>query len=99
MSGFIPTLSHPSGPGKFCDSTAKFLSDARACSDPKDITHEEYHEFYHSTFKNFAKPIGWQHFSGDADGTSFKGLLFLPEKMLVVLGRLSLLFVLTAPQS
>lgn len=90
MNGFIPTLSHPYGPGKLSDSTAKLLSDARACSNPKDITKNEYLEFYRATFKNYMEPIGWHHFSGDADGTSFKGLLFLPEKMLVVLSRLSL---------
>ena len=60
------------------------LSDACARSDPKDITDEEYLDFYRSTFKDYRKPIGWQHFSGDAAGTSFKGIIFLPEKMSVL---------------
>jgi len=60
------------------------LTDARIRSDPKDVTEAEYREFYRSTFKDFTKPIGWHHFSGDAGGTSFKGIVFIPEKMFVV---------------
>jgi len=60
------------------------LSDPRSRSDPKDITEEEYLDFYRSTFKDYRKPIDWHHFSGDAAGTSFKGIIFLPEKMSVL---------------
>ena len=60
-------------------------SDTRTRSDPKDITEEEYLDFYRSTFKDYRKPIDWHHFSGDAAGTSFKGIIFLPEKMSVLL--------------
>ncbi|KAF9651156.1 heat shock protein Hsp90 [Thelephora ganbajun] len=49
--------------------------------DPKDVTEVEYLDFYRSTFKDYRKPIGWHHFSGDAAGTSFKGIIFLPEKI------------------
>ena len=83
MSGFTPTPSHPSGLGRFRDSIAKPLPDARTRSEPKDITEEEYLDFYRSTFKDYRKPISWHHFAGDAAGTSFKGIIFLPEKMFV----------------
>lgn len=79
----MPTPSHPSGLGKFCDSITRSLSDACTRSDPKDITEAEYLDFYRSAFKDLRKPIGWHHFSGDAAGTSFKGIIFLPEKMSV----------------
>ena len=48
------------------------------------MTEAEYLDFYRATFKDYRKPIGWHHFSGDAAGTSFKGILFLPEKMFVL---------------
>ena len=66
-----------------CDSIAISLSNIRIRSEPKDITEAEYLDFYRSTFKDYRKPIGWHHFSGDAAGTSFKGIIFLPEKMFV----------------
>ncbi|KAF9534344.1 Hsp90 protein-domain-containing protein [Crepidotus variabilis] len=49
--------------------------------DPKEITDEEYHSFYTLFFKDFNKPLAWQHFSGESDGINFKGLLFLPTKL------------------
>ena len=85
MSGFIPTPSHLSGPGKSVGLIPILLSNERVHSDPKDVTEAEYLDFYRATFKDFRKPIGWHHFSGDAAGTSFKGILFLPEKMFVLL--------------
>ena len=42
---------------------------------------DEYHLFYTSFFKDFSKPMAWHHFSGDSDGVSFKGLIFLPAKL------------------
>jgi HSP90 family molecular chaperone len=83
MSGSTQTPSYPSGPGKFCDSISKSFSNARTRSEPKDVTEAEYLDFYRSTFKDYRKPIGWHHFAGDAAGTSFKGIIFLPEKMFV----------------
>lgn len=83
MSGFTLTPNHLSGPGKFRDSITKSLSDARIGSDPKEISEAEYFDFYRAAFKDYRKPIGWHHFSGDAAGTSFKGIIFLPEKMFV----------------
>ena len=77
------TPNHPSGPGKFC-SLISGRSDSLALRDPKDIAEAEYLDFYRATFKDYRKPIGWHHFSGDAAGTSFKGILFLPEKMFVL---------------
>jgi len=53
-------------------------------SDPKEVTEEEYLDFYRATFKDYRKPIGWHQFAGDAAGTSFKGIIFLPEKMFVL---------------
>ena len=82
MNGFTPTPNHPSGPGKFCGLIWDPF-DSCTPSDPKDITEAEYLDFYRATFKDYRKPIGWHHFSGDAAGTSFKGILFLPEKMFV----------------
>lgn len=49
--------------------------------DPKSITDEEYHSFYTSFFKDFNQPMAWHHFSGDSDGVTFKGILFLPDKL------------------
>ncbi|KAF4619633.1 hypothetical protein D9613_005093 [Agrocybe pediades] len=50
--------------------------------DPKNITEDEYNLFYTSFFKDFDKPLAWQHFSGDASsGTAFKALLFFPSKL------------------
>lgn len=49
--------------------------------DPKEVTEEEYLDFYRATFKDYRKPIGWHQFAGDAAGTSFKGIIFLPEKI------------------
>jgi len=42
---------------------------------------DEYHLFYTSFFKDVSKPMAWHHFSGDSDGVSFKGLIFLPAKL------------------
>ncbi|KAH9482631.1 Endoplasmin [Psilocybe cubensis] len=50
--------------------------------DQKNITEDEYNSFYTSFFKDFGKPLAWQHFSGDAgSGTAFKALLFFPTKL------------------
>ncbi|GJE84143.1 heat shock protein Hsp90 [Phanerochaete sordida] len=49
--------------------------------DPKTVTEEEYELFYQSTFKDYEKPLGWAHFSGDSAGTSFKAILYIPSRL------------------
>ncbi|TFK43547.1 Hsp90 protein-domain-containing protein [Crucibulum laeve] len=50
--------------------------------DPKNVTDDEYTLFYNAFFKDFTKPLAWQHFSGDSgSGTSFKAIVFLPSKL------------------
>lgn len=48
--------------------------------DAKNITLVEYELFYQSYFLDFgAKPIAWNHFSGDlGSGVSFRALLYIP---------------------
>ena len=86
MSGFIPTLNHPSGHGELGCLVFRLLSDSDLCvfSDPKDVAEEEYLDFYRATFKDYRKPISWHQFAGDAAGTSFKGILYIPEKMFAI---------------
>ncbi|KAF8076368.1 heat shock protein Hsp90 [Lyophyllum atratum] len=50
--------------------------------DPKTVSDEEYGLFYNAFFKDFNKPLGWHHFSGDSgSGVSFKAILYLPGKI------------------
>ncbi|GJJ07305.1 hypothetical protein Clacol_001506 [Clathrus columnatus] len=50
--------------------------------DPKEITNEEYIEFYKATFKDKNDPLAWHHFKGDVGtGTSFKAILFVPSQL------------------
>ncbi|KAG6919444.1 hypothetical protein DXG01_006327 [Tephrocybe rancida] len=50
--------------------------------DPKSVSDSEYVSFYNTFFKDFNKPLAWQHFSGDSgSGTSFKAILYLPGKI------------------
>lgn len=49
--------------------------------DPKTVTEEEYELFYQSTFKDYEKPLGWAHFSGDSAGASFKAILYIPSRL------------------
>ncbi|KAG6817393.1 hypothetical protein H0H87_009037 [Tephrocybe sp. NHM501043] len=50
--------------------------------DPKTVSDEEYTTFYNSFFRDFTKPLAWQHFSGDSgSGVSFKAILYLPGKL------------------
>src|ERR1700719_4694759 len=53
------------------------------CRDPREIGHHEYKLFYKSTFKHFVDPLAWHHFSGDADGVAFKGIIFVPPELYV----------------
>ncbi|KAJ7068255.1 Hsp90 protein-domain-containing protein [Mycena amicta] len=49
--------------------------------DPKNATDEDYELFYTAFWKDYTKPLSWQHFSGDSEsGTSFKAILYLPGK-------------------
>lgn len=49
--------------------------------DPKNVTDEEYTLFFNVFFKDFSRPLAWQHFSGDSgSGVSFKAILFVPPK-------------------
>ncbi|KAF7332190.1 Heat shock protein [Mycena kentingensis (nom. inval.)] len=49
--------------------------------DPKNATDEDYELFYTAFWKDYTKPLAWQHFSGDSEsGTSFKSVLYLPGK-------------------
>ncbi|KAJ7700068.1 Hsp90 protein-domain-containing protein [Mycena rosella] len=50
--------------------------------DPKNATDEDYELFYSAFWKDFTKPLGWQHFSGDSEsGVSFKSIIYLPGKL------------------
>lgn len=50
--------------------------------DPKDVTDEEYENFYQATFHDFEKPLAWHHFSGDSgSGVSFKAIVYIPSKL------------------
>jgi heat shock protein beta len=50
--------------------------------DPKTITDEEYTLFYQATFKDFAAPLAWHHFSGDSgSGVSFRAIIYVPSKL------------------
>ncbi|KAL8278223.1 hypothetical protein RQP46_009396 [Phenoliferia psychrophenolica] len=49
--------------------------------DPKDISDEEYEEFYKVTFKDTNAPLAWSHFKGDAGSTSFRALIYIPSAM------------------
>ncbi|KAG8903450.1 hypothetical protein FRB99_003272 [Tulasnella sp. 403] len=50
--------------------------------DPKNVTDEEYNEFYRATFKDSNNPIAWHHFKGDTGtGTSFRAVIFIPPEI------------------
>jgi len=49
--------------------------------DPKEITDDEYKNFYKATFKQYSDPALWHHFKGDSGPVSFKALIFVPENM------------------
>ncbi|KAJ7129695.1 Hsp90 protein-domain-containing protein [Mycena epipterygia] len=49
--------------------------------DSKNISDEDYELFYTAFWKDFNKPLAWQHFSGDSEsGVSFKAIVYLPGK-------------------
>ncbi|KAK4050746.1 hypothetical protein OIO90_004968 [Microbotryomycetes sp. JL221] len=47
--------------------------------DPKEISDEEYEDFYKATFKAPDAPLAWTHFKGDAGSTSFRALVYIPS--------------------
>ncbi|KAG8755444.1 hypothetical protein FRC14_004039 [Serendipita sp. 396] len=49
--------------------------------DPKDVTDEEYKNFYKATFKQYQDPVLWHHFKGDSGPVSFRALIFVPESL------------------
>lgn len=51
--------------------------------DAKNISSLEYELFYQATWRDFtAKPLAWNHFSGDlGSGVSFRALLYIPGKL------------------
>ncbi|CAI5471745.1 unnamed protein product [Closterium sp. Yama58-4] len=48
---------------------------------PKDVTDNEYREFYKSLAKDYGtdKPLSWTHFSAEGD-VEFKAVLFIPPR-------------------
>ncbi|XP_028766282.1 endoplasmin homolog [Neltuma alba] len=61
----------------------ELLNDVKAIwlRSPKDVTDEEYNQFYHSLAKDFSdeKPLAWSHFTAEGD-VEFKAVLFVPPK-------------------
>ncbi|KAH9317797.1 hypothetical protein KI387_019566, partial [Taxus chinensis] len=61
----------------------ELLNDVKAIwlRNPKEVTDEEYSNFYHSLSKDIGeeKPLAWSHFSAEGD-VEFKALLFIPPK-------------------
>jgi len=50
--------------------------------DPKDVTDDEYKQFYQATFKDYTDPLAWYHFSGDSGtGTSFRAIIYVPSRL------------------
>ncbi|KAJ7667986.1 Hsp90 protein-domain-containing protein [Mycena polygramma] len=50
--------------------------------DPKNVSDEDYELFYTASWKDFTKPLAWQHFSGDSEsGVSFRSIIYLPGKL------------------
>ncbi|KZS97784.1 heat shock protein Hsp90 [Sistotremastrum niveocremeum HHB9708] len=50
--------------------------------DPKDVTNEQYIEFYKTTFKEDEAPLAWHHFQGESgDGIHFKSIIYIPHEL------------------
>ncbi|KAJ8297226.1 ATP-dependent permease MDL1, mitochondrial [Rhodotorula toruloides] len=49
--------------------------------DSKDVTEEEYENFYMKTFDSPDAPLAWAHFKGDAGTTSFRALVYIPSAL------------------
>ncbi|KAI5069423.1 hypothetical protein GOP47_0015724 [Adiantum capillus-veneris] len=61
----------------------QLLNDVKAIwlRSPKEISDEEYANFFHSIAKDLTgdKPLGWTHFNAEGD-VEFKAVLFIPPK-------------------
>lgn len=79
----MPTRSPHSGRGTDSFGFIVKSNSVCICRDSKNITSIEHELFYQSTFLDFAaKPLAWNHFSGDlGSGVSFRALLFIPGKL------------------
>lgn len=69
------------GLGKLCITYACLIPSNKTFSDTKDVTDDEYKNFYKATFKQYADPQLWHHFKGDSGPVSFKALIFIPDKL------------------
>ncbi|KAH7887755.1 Hsp90 protein-domain-containing protein [Phlebopus sp. FC_14] len=50
--------------------------------DPKTVSDEEYELLYQATFKDFQKPLAWNHFTADSgSGVSFRALIYVPSRI------------------
>lgn len=47
---------------------------------PKDITEEEYNEFYKAVSKDFDEPLKYIHFNAEGE-VEFKSILYIPSRM------------------
>ncbi|GAA6008096.1 hypothetical protein JCM10207_007028 [Rhodosporidiobolus poonsookiae] len=47
--------------------------------DPKEVSDEEYENFYMKTFSASDPPLAWSHFKGDAGSTTFRALIYIPS--------------------
>ncbi|GAA5912171.1 hypothetical protein JCM6882_003074 [Rhodosporidiobolus microsporus] len=47
--------------------------------DPKEVSDEEYENFYMQTFKAKEAPLAWTHYKSDAGSTSFRALIYIPD--------------------
>ncbi|GAA6041542.1 hypothetical protein JCM8097_004254 [Rhodosporidiobolus ruineniae] len=47
--------------------------------DPKEVSDEEYEDFFMKTFKAQEPPLAWTHFKGDAGSTTFRALIYIPS--------------------
>nr|ODN91222.1 cation-transporting ATPase [Cryptococcus depauperatus CBS 7841] len=55
----------------------------RQCREPKEVSEEEYHDFYKAVSKDpTATTLGWSHFKGDTgDGVSFRAIMYIPAQL------------------
>lgn len=60
---------------------AMYLLKKNTNREAKDVTKEEYNEFYLAQYKEHNYPLGVHHFKGDAGSISFKALLFIPPSL------------------
>lgn len=49
--------------------------------EPKSVADDEYKALYRSTWNDYTPPLAWYQFTGDASGTTFRALLFVPSQL------------------